>query len=166
MFAVPTGKLDMLCMHAILLTALLLNANCADVLASPASYWHPSPSPTPNPKLRPGDIGKSWPDRRPMGRIIFAQVAKISDTNLNGWDNGGPNALGVSAFQQNILSWVNTAIGNVIRMHGQGIIIWDITGCGKTTLPLVNEAYLGDPRFLDARGAGLTSATAYSPYVR
>src|ERR1700676_2720921 len=121
-------------MLPVLLIAFLLSAN---VLASPSSYA--SSSPTPTPKLWPGDIGKSWPDRRPMGRIIFAQVAKISGTNLNGGDNGGPINLGVSAFQQNILSWVNTAIGNVIRMHGQGIIIWDITGCGKTTLPLVNE---------------------------
>jgi hypothetical protein len=113
----------------------------------------------------PGNIGKSWPNRRPMGRLIFAQVENSSPSNLNGWLNGGPTVLGVAAFQADILSMVNHCISNVIRMHGQGIIIWDITGCGKTTSSLGDEEYLGDPRFLDPRGSGLTVKTAYGPYV-
>ena len=111
------------------------------------------------------DIGQSWPDRRPLGQIIFAQSGNISDTNLNGWVNGGPNALGVAGFQADILSRVNNTISNVQQIHGQGIIIWDITGCGKTTPALRNEAFLGDPRFLDPKGSGLTVQTAYGPYV-
>src|ERR1700730_6459779 len=107
------------------------------------------------------DIGQSWPDRRPLGKIAFAQSEDISDTNLNGWVNGGPSNLGVAAFQEDILSRVNTAIQSTIRMHGQGIIIWDIAGCGKTTPSLPNQQYLGDPRFLDPKGAGLTVQTAY-----
>ena len=142
---------------------LFLSALFLCAILPPANYSNSSPSLKPPPQL--GNIGKSWPDRRPMGRVIFAQVANIADRNLNGWNNGGPNTIGVSAFQQNIISLVNTAIANVISMHGQGIIIWDITGCGKTTMALWNESYLGDPRFLDPRGAGLTVATTYSPYV-
>jgi hypothetical protein len=146
-------------MHAqLFLCALLFGVDCANVLARPGS-----PTPSPMPQL--SDIGKSWPDRRPLGRVIFAQVANISDTNLNGWNNGGPDAIGVSAFQQNILSLVNAAIANVISMHGQGVIIWDITGCGKTTPALWNESYLGDPRFLDPTSAGLTVSTTFRPYV-
>jgi hypothetical protein len=113
----------------------------------------------------PGDIGASWTDRRPMGQIIFASQEDITQTNMNGWTNGGPINLGVGAFQQNILSQVNAAIQNTLNMHGQGIIIWDITGCGKTTWTKGNEMYLGDPRFLDPHGAGLTVQTSYSPYV-
>jgi hypothetical protein len=100
-----------------------------------------------------------------LGRIIFAQQGKITASNLNGWNNGGPNALGVAAFQQDILSRVNQAVANTQNMHGQGIVIWDITGCGKTTLALMDESYLGDPRFLDPEGAGLTVPTSHSPYV-
>jgi hypothetical protein len=79
------------------------------------------------------NIGTSWTDRRPIGRIIFAQPSDITATNLNGWSNGGPNVMGVSDFQQDILSRVYTAIANVKLMRGQGMIIWDITGSGKTT---------------------------------
>jgi hypothetical protein len=51
-------------------------------------------------------------------------------------------------------------------MHGQGIIIWDITGCGRTSATQVqSETYLGDPRFLDPKGSGLTVQSPSSPYV-
>jgi hypothetical protein len=124
-----------------------------------------APSATPASTPQPGDIGKSWPDRRPMGRITLAQSEDISDSNLNGWVDCGPNAMGVAAFQQDILSRVNSAIANVIKMHGQGLIVWDITGCGKTASALPSEEYLGDPRFLDPKGSSLTVKTDYGPYV-
>jgi hypothetical protein len=120
------------------------------------------------------DIGVSWPDRRPIGQLILADNSKIyynspSDQNLNGWLNGGPYALGTSAFQSDILSRVQATINNTIACHGQGILIWDITGCGKTNgtanPPKLNEQYLGDPRFLDPSGSGLTTQTSYGPYV-
>jgi hypothetical protein len=111
------------------------------------------------------NIGTSWADRRPIGRIIFAQSENITPTNLNGWSNGGPNVMGVSAFQQDILSRVYTTLANVKLMGGQGVIIWDITGCGKTTWELGSGEYLGDPRFLNPNGSGLTVKTAYGPYV-
>jgi hypothetical protein len=135
----------------------------ANVLAGSADYGVLAPTPSSTPQ--PGDIGKSWPDRRPIGRIIFAQSKNISTSNLNGWVNGGPNAKGVAAFQQDILSRFNTAVANVTRMHGQGIIIWDIAGSGKGTSALPSEEYLGDPRFLDPKGSSLSVQTAYSPYV-
>src|SRR6516165_2369865 len=113
----------------------------------------------------PVNIGTSWPDRRPIGRIIFAAPEHITTANLNGWENGGPKVMGAVAFQQDILARVNTSIANVKRMRGQGIIIWDITGCGKTSWALPDEQYLGDPRFLDPKGSGLTVRTAYGPYV-
>jgi hypothetical protein len=112
-----------------------------------------------------GDIGASWKDRRPLGQIIFASQELITQTNLNGWVNGGPTQLGAGGFQQSILSQVNSTIQNTLSMHGQGIIIWDITGCGKTTWSKGNEMYLGDPRFLDPKSAGLTVKTSYGPYV-
>jgi hypothetical protein len=111
------------------------------------------------------DVGQSWPDRRPLGRIIFARSEAISDTNLNGWANGGPSNLGVAAFQADILGQVNNAIHYTQQMHGQGIIIWDVNGCGCTNLRFGNVQYLGDPRFLAPFAGGLTVQNSYSPYV-
>ncbi|MBV9275354.1 MAG: hypothetical protein JO333_15765 [Verrucomicrobia bacterium] len=111
------------------------------------------------------NIGTSWPDRRPIGRIIFAAPTHITPANINGWENGGPKVIGAVAFRQDILARVSTSIANVKKMRGQGIIIWDITGCGKTSWKLPHEQYLGDPRFLDPKGSGLTVKTAYGPYV-
>jgi hypothetical protein len=110
-------------------------------------------------------IGDTWPDRRPIGQIIFAGVEDISAQNLNGWVNGGPVTLGTAAFQKDILARVNSTIQNTLAVHGQGILIWDITGCGKTNPALPNQEYLGDPRFLDPKRSGLTVPTPFSPYV-
>jgi hypothetical protein len=110
------------------------------------------------------NIGASWPDRRPIGRLILADEAHINASNLNGWINGGPS-IGTQAFQASILVMVQNTITNTLAMHGQGIIIWDITGAGKTSLSLPDCMYLGDPRFLNPRAAGLTIANSYSPYV-
>jgi hypothetical protein len=122
------------------------------------------------PALDAQDVGVSWQDRRPIGQLILADNSKIyynspSDQNLNGWLNGGPVALGTSAFQSDILSRVNATIQNTLACHGQGVLIWDITGCGKTNPTKANEQYLGDPRFLDPAGSGLTTQTSYDPYV-
>lgn len=111
------------------------------------------------------DVGQSWPDRRPMGRVILSDGSNSTSSNLNGWNDGGPNALGVPGFQADILGRINNAIYYTRQMHGQGIIIWDITGCGRTNLNLGNAQYLGDPRFLAPASAGLTTNTSYSPYV-
>jgi hypothetical protein len=110
-------------------------------------------------------ISDTWTDRRPIGQLILAQLENITNQNINGWVDGGPVVLGTAAFQQDILARVNSAIQNTLAMHGQGVLIWDITGCGKTTLALPNQEYLGDPRFLDPRGSGLTVPTPFSPYV-
>jgi hypothetical protein len=92
-------------------------------------------------------------------------VENETASNLQGWMNGGPNTLGVVAFQQDILARVSQTISNVISMHGQGIIIWDITGGGSTNITLGSQSYLGDPRFLSPAASGLTVHSAFGPYV-
>lgn len=84
---------------------------------------------------------------------------------MRGWIDGGPGTLGAAGFQADIIAKFNTAIANTISMHGQGIIVWDITGCGETAGTGSNETYLGDPRFLNPKAAGLTVPNSYSPYV-
>jgi hypothetical protein len=123
----------------------------------------PIPSATPSTPI--ADIGETWTDRRPIGILMFAQIENISHKNLNGWMNGGPVNLGIAAFQRDILSRVKSTILNTLAMRGQGVLIWDIEGCGKTTPSLPSQQYLGDPRFLDPKGAGLTVRTSSGPYV-
>jgi hypothetical protein len=79
--------------------------------------------------------------------------------------NGGPSALGTSGFQQDILSRANNAIYFVQQQHGQGIIVWDITGCGCTNVAYGSQSYLGDPRFLNPALSGLTVDNGFNPYV-
>ena len=141
----------------------LVNQHFPKICSMP--MLRPTPAPSPTPPVPTEDIGKTWTDRRPIGKLTLAQIESISDTNLNGWMNGGPVNLGTTAFQKDILSRVNNTIQNTSKMHGQGLLIWDIAGCGKSTPALPSQEYLGDPRFLDPKGAGLTVRTAYSPYV-
>jgi hypothetical protein len=124
-----------------------------------------TPSPTPTPTPAQSDIGKSWTNRKPIGRIVLSDLHNVTASNLNGWYNGGPNALGVAGFQNSIVSTVNNTIQNVQSIHGQGIIIWDISGVGCTNLSLGGSQYTGDPRILAPGPSGLTVKTSYGPYV-
>ena len=143
--------------------SILVAALSAAVVSSGLCGNSPNPTPTPRPKN--ANIGSTWTDRRPIGRIIFAQRAKATATNLNGWNNGGPGTIGVAAFQADIMALVNNAISNTLSLNGQGIIIWDITGDGCTNLALSDEYYLGDPRFLSPVSAALTVPNSYNPFV-
>jgi hypothetical protein len=155
--------------HPFLISLLFISVSCANAVARHVSHGNPSPTatstPVPNPGPAAGKIGKSWPHRQPIGRVILADESNITSSNLNGWNDGGPHALGIAGFEQDILGRVNNAIYYVQQMHGQGIIIWDIAGCGCTKLAIGGGQYLGDPRFLAPLTAGLTVHISYSPYV-
>src|ERR1700730_247494 len=101
-------------------------------------------------------IWQTWTDRRPIGQLILASEEAWTTSNLNGWWNGGPSSLGLAGFQSNILALAKTSAQNITNAGGQGVVIWDITGLASTPGSGGDQAYIGDPRFLDPVGAGLT----------
>jgi hypothetical protein len=115
------------------------------------------------------EIGNDWTDRRPIGQLILTDNGGSynNPNNLNSWNHNLITAPGVNAaqFQADVLAAFNTAIQRTKEVHGQGIIVWDVQGVGMTANSHHAQWYLGDPRFLNPARAGLTTQTAYAPYV-
>ncbi len=116
-------------------------------------------TPTPSPVEHQAEnsfIWQTWTDRRPIGQLILAGASRGKEdppgsdswTDWNKWNL--PNVdyrtpAGLTDFHQKMLAYCATTRDNILKVGGQGVIVWDIEGEGRGYL-----TFLGDPRLTHA----------------
>lgn len=94
-------------------------------------------------------MGPRWPDRRPIGVLFLASTYFSSPTNPRGWFNDrslnvtGPG--GQERFRKALMAYANASLTNLLRLHAQGVIVWDLEG---EQYPH-KTSFIGDPRLLN-----------------
>lgn len=126
-------------------TAFLIG--CSHLSAQTSSTAAPAQS-----KLRHSFIWETWTNHRPIGQLILAgnsrgkedPVGSNSWTDWNKWnlpeiDYRTP--AGLADFHKKMLAYCATTRDNILKVGGQGVIVWDIEGEGRGYL-----TFVGDPR--------------------
>lgn len=94
-------------------------------------------------------MGAKWPDRRPIGVLMLASNYHSSAGNPRGWfDNRGLNVTGPGGqerFRKLLMQYADISITNLLRLHAQGVIVWDLEG---EQYPH-KTSFIGDPRLLN-----------------
>jgi hypothetical protein len=99
-------------------------------------------------QYKPGEpfVWETWTDRRPIGQLILAGRSTSTPQNPGKWNLEGidvTSPAGQEDFQAKMLRYAETTAQNILRVGGQGVIVWDIEGQRYNNLN-----YVGDPRLL------------------
>jgi hypothetical protein len=96
--------------------------------------------------LAQAPIGKTWTDRRPMGRLFMSQTQFVTPVNPDGYLNHDVDIstpAGRQAFKKLLLDSADRWIAIMKAANVQGVIVWDIEGAQQAGM-----MYVGDPRVL------------------
>ena len=88
------------------------------------------------PQARPAGSDSTdhgWPDRRPLGVIMFSDRAKVTDANPDGW---------IDAARPDPERLIDTCVRRAAELDAQAAIFWDVEG-SRYDVPVT---YVGDPR--------------------